>query len=187
MAAYMDGVTLEVFGNAQDAVGNTMNKGKIIIHGNAGDTVGYAMRGGEIYIKGHAGYRVGIHMKEFKDAIPVVVIGGKVGAFLGEYMAGGTIILLGLNVCEGEELAGNFLGSGMHGGKMYIRGNVDTHKLGREVSAVPCDDEDNKIIKKYVENYSKYFNIDKDFILNTPFIKLYAANKRPYGNMYVGI
>jgi hypothetical protein len=42
--------------NAQDAVGDTMKRGRIIIHGLCGDTVGYAMRGGEIYIKGNTGY-----------------------------------------------------------------------------------------------------------------------------------
>ena len=33
MAMFMDGPTVEVFGNAQDGVGNTMNAGKVIVHG----------------------------------------------------------------------------------------------------------------------------------------------------------
>ena len=41
----------------QDAVGDTMNDGRIIVHGNVGDAVGYAMRSGEIFVKGNAGYR----------------------------------------------------------------------------------------------------------------------------------
>ncbi|MDR2860266.1 MAG: hypothetical protein LBV66_00340, partial [Elusimicrobiota bacterium] len=120
MAAYMDGAEIEVFGNAQDAVGNTMNDGKIIIHGNCGDTAGYAMRGGQIYIEGNVGYRVGIHMKEYKEMKPLIVIGGKAGDFLGEYMAGGTIILLGLGLNKGEDLTGKYCGTGMHGGKIYL-------------------------------------------------------------------
>lgn len=83
LGAYLDGATLEVLGNAQDAVGDTMNAGAIIVHGNIGDTAGYAMRGGEIYVRGNAGYRAGIHMKQYEDKEPVIVIGGKAGSFLG--------------------------------------------------------------------------------------------------------
>lgn len=72
-------------GNTQDAVGDTMNAGRVCIFGNAGDAVGYAMRGGKIFIRGDAGYRVGIHMKAYKEHRPVIVVGGVVGSFLGEY------------------------------------------------------------------------------------------------------
>ena len=64
---FMDGPTLEVFGNAQDGVGNTMNAGTVIVHGDAGDVLGYGMRGGKVFIKGDVGYRVGIHMKAYED------------------------------------------------------------------------------------------------------------------------
>jgi len=97
LGAFMDGPTIEVFGNAQDALGNTMNAGKILIHGHAGDIIGYAMRGGKIFIRGDVGYRVGIHMKAYKDLHPVIIVGGVAQDFLGEYMAGGSIILLGLD------------------------------------------------------------------------------------------
>ena len=70
MGAFMDGPTLEVFGNAQDATGNTMNCGRIIVHGSAGDVLGYGMRGGEIYVRGNVGYRVGIHISEIQDFHP---------------------------------------------------------------------------------------------------------------------
>jgi len=84
-------------GNAQDATGDTMNDGTIYIHGNSGDVCGYAMRGGKIFIRDNAGYRTGIHMKQYKEKKPVIVIGGTAGSFLGEYLAGGIIIVLGLN------------------------------------------------------------------------------------------
>ena len=81
--------SLTVNGNAQDAVGDTMNGGSIVVRGSVGDTAGYAMRGGEIYVQGNAGYRAGIHMKAYQDQQPVIVIGGRAGSFLGEYQAGG--------------------------------------------------------------------------------------------------
>ena len=96
LGAYLNGSTITVRGNAQDAVGDTMNEGSIIIHGNIGDAAGYAMRGGKIFVKGNAGYRAGIHMKEYKEKKPVIVIGGRAGSFLGEYQAGGIIVVLNL-------------------------------------------------------------------------------------------
>ena len=66
MAVFMDGPTIEVFDNAQDGVGNTMNAGNVYVHGHAGDVCGYGMRGGRLYVLGDVGYRVGIRMKAYK-------------------------------------------------------------------------------------------------------------------------
>ena len=120
LGAYLNGAEITVCGNAQDAVGDTMNAGKIVVHGNIGDAAGYAMRGGTIFVKGNAGYRAGIHMKAYQDKIPQMVIGGTAGSFLGEYQAGGVIVVLGLGK-ENERIVGNFPCTGMHGGKMFIR------------------------------------------------------------------
>src|SRR5690606_10029615 len=53
LAAFMDGPTVTVYGNCQDAAGNTMNGGKVVIHGNAGDALGYGMRGGKLLVRGN--------------------------------------------------------------------------------------------------------------------------------------
>ena len=79
LGAYLDGATVEEFCNAQDATGDTMNGGEIIVHGSSGDATGYAMRGGAIYVQGNAGYRAGVHMKAYQDTLPVMVIGGRTG------------------------------------------------------------------------------------------------------------
>ena len=183
MAAYMDGPELKVMGNAQDAIANTMNSGRIIVYGNAGDTVGYAMRGGEIFIKGNVGYRVGIHMKEYSEKKPVIVIGGKAGDFLGEYLAGGIIILLGLDILD-TEVVGNYCGTGMHGGAIYIRGYVDPFKLGKDVKVEEANAADLESIKAYVERFSKYFGVDCSYIMSSRFSKLSPLSRRPYGNLY---
>ena len=122
LGAYLNDSHITVNGNAQDAVGDTMNEGKILIYGNIGDAAGYAMRGGKIYVQGNAGYRAGIHMKAYKEKIPVMIIGGCAGSFLGEYQAGGIIIVLGLHK-NGKSIVGNFPCTGMHGGKMFLRGD----------------------------------------------------------------
>jgi len=184
LAAFMDGPVLEVHGNAQDGVGNTLNDGTVIICGDARDALGYAMRGGEIYILGDVGYRVGIHMKGYIDKVPAIVIGGKVGDFLAEYMAGGVLIVLGLNLTPGENIVGNYCGTGMHGGVIYLRGEVEPRQLGKEVKVVPITREDQDVLEKYVNNFAGYFKISKEEIMSKPFNKLIPYNKRPYGNMY---
>lgn len=184
MAAFMDGPEIVVNGNAQDALANTMNAGRIIVHGNAGDTAGYAMRGGEIFIKGNVGYRVGIHMKEYLEKKPVIIIGGRAGDFFGEYMAGGIMLLLGLNLQDEDEIVGSYCGTGMHGGVIYVRGEIEEYKLGREVKQVDPDEEDMTVIGSYVKRFCKYFGFNYDYVMNRNFKKLYPYNKRPYGNMY---
>ncbi len=107
LGAYLGGGTITVNGNAQDAVGDTMSAGRIVIHGSTGDAAGYAMRGGEIFIQDNAGYRAGIHMKAYKQHKPVIVIGGRAGSFLGEYQAGGLILVLGLHT-DGQPITVHF-------------------------------------------------------------------------------
>lgn len=184
-ACYMDGATLEVFGNAQDGIANTMNDGKLIVHGNCGDIMGYAMRGGELFIKGYAGYRAGIHMKEYMEKVPKIVIGSKAGDFLGEYMAGGRIVVMGLGLGKTEYAAGKFFGTGMHGGRMYIRGRVNEALMGREIISMPLDDEDRAFLKKAMNDYAAYFSGDLSCVKLEQFRKYQPKSSRPYGNMYV--
>lgn len=183
LGAFMNGLTIKVFGNAQDGVANTMNDGEIIVYGSVGDLTGYGMRGGRIFIKGSVGYRAGIHMKEYENKIPIIVIGSSAGDFLGEYMAGGRIIVLNLD--NGEDIVGYFCGTGMHGGIIYTRGMVPEYKLGKEVRIVEIDEEDVTFLKKQLEDFSCYFNISIDYLMNERFYKLIPYNKRPYGRLYV--
>jgi glutamate synthase domain-containing protein 3 len=185
LGAFMDGPAIEVFGNAQDGCGNTMNSGEIIVHGNAGDIAGFSARGGEMFIKGDVGYRVGIHMKEYKDKKPALVIGGTAQDFLGEYMAGGVLIILGLPGRNGSDRhTADFIGTGMHGGVIYIRGKVEDHQLGKEVSQVQLDENDRRVVEKYVCKFTKYFDYDAEGILSAEFTKLLPLSHRPYGRLY---
>lgn len=186
LGAFMDGPAIEVFGNAQDGCGNTMNSGAIIVHGSAGDITGFSARGGEIYIKGDVGYRVGIHMKEYKGMRPTLVIGGTAQDFLGEYMAGGVLIVLGLDPRvrgDGHHKA-NFIGTGMHGGVIYMRGRVEDYQLGKEVSQLEVDGSDMEIIETYVSRFAGYFGYSMSMILSEEFTKLLPLSHRPYGRLY---
>lgn len=184
MAAFMDGPELEIHCNGQDSIGNTMNAGKVIIHGHAGDVIGYAMRGGKIFIKGDVGYRVGIHMKAYQENIPSIVIGGCACNFFGEYMAGGVMVLLGLNNADGLPIAGDYIGSGMHGGAIFIRGEVEDRYLARDVKKLELDEADKVRLEGLVKEYCQYFGCDYKEVMSKKFIKLVPKSSRPYGNMY---
>lgn len=183
LGAYLDGCTIEVNGNVQDAVGDTMNDGEIIVHGNAGDALGLAMRGGNIFVRGDVGYRAGVHMKEYKEKRPVIVIGGGAGSFLGEYSAGGLIIVLGIGYTKAP--ISNFTGTGMHGGKIFIRTEAELPPLPAQVIKEPATAEDLDAIAPYVKKFSEYFGQDITEILKDKFVVLRPNAKNPYKALYV--
>ncbi|MGI6095908.1 MAG: glutamate synthase [Lachnospiraceae bacterium] len=184
LGAYLNGAAIVVKANAQDAVGDTMNEGRIVVHGNIGDAVGYAMRGGRIYVKGNAGYRAGIHMKAYKDKVPVLVIGGTAGSFLGEYQAGGLIIVLGLNA-DKKRIVGNFPCTGMHGGKMFLRGECEDILFPRQVTARKAEEADLQEIKEYLTEYCDMFGYDAEKMLGDSFTVVTPDSRNPYKQMYV--
>ena len=183
LGAYLDGAEINVLGNAQDSTGDTMNEGRIIIHGDVGDAAGYAMRGGKIFVRGNAGYRAGIHMKQYKDKKPVMVIGGVCGSFLGEYQAGGVIVVL--NIDKENRPVGYFCGTGMHGGKIFIRGDISNIKLPSQVNAQEASETDMLEVSCYVKEYCSLFNKNADSILAERFYILTPNTKNPYKQMYV--
>jgi glutamate synthase domain-containing protein 3 len=184
LGAFMNGPRIIVHGNAQDGCGNTMNEGEIIIHGHAGDIIGLSARGGKIFIRENVGYRTGIHMKEYQDKKPVIVIGGTAQDFFGEYMAGGVLILLGLNLSEGEHHKSKFIGTGMHGGVIYLRGSIEDYQLGREVSIAELEEKDHWTLEQFVGEFAAHFNYNAEDILKHHFIKLFPRWLRPYGRLY---
>lgn len=184
LGSFMEGPVIEVFGNAQDGCGNTMNQGKIIVHGHAGDIAGFAMRGGKIFIRDNVGYRTAIHMKEYKQKKPLLVIGGTTQDFLGEYMAGGTLVVLGLTLKKNEKHQANFIGTGMHGGVIYLRGKVESYQLGKEVGIVELSESDWKELEKIVNEFCFHFGFEPAKILKNNFLKLIPVSLRPYGRLY---
>ena len=184
LGAYLNGATITVHGNAQDAVGDTMNNGEIVVHGNVGDAVGYAMRGGKIIVEVDAGYRAGIHMKAYREKVPVIVIGGKAGSFLGEYQAGGVIVVLGLTE-DDRRIVGNVPCTGMHGGKMILRSDCLDVTFPGQVTARAATPEDMEEIKTYVAEYCALFGKDEKTVMDSPFTVVTPDSKNPYKRLYV--
>ncbi len=184
LGAYLNGGTVTVEGSAQDAVGDTMNAGTIVVRGNIGDAAGYAMRGGRIYVRGNAGYRAGIHMKAYREKVPLMVIGGRAGSFLGEYQAGGVIIVLNLDKPE-EKCVGFFPCTGMHGGKMFLRSACEDVVFPKQVTARPATQEDLKELRGYLTEYCGVFGLDIEKVLTSPFTVVTPDSSNPYRQMYV--
>ena len=184
LGAYLNGGRITVRGNAQDAVGDTMNDGEIIVHGSIGDAAGYAMRGGRIFVKKDAGYRAGIHMKAYREKSPVMVIGGRAGSFLGEYQAGGLIIVLNLETPD-KRIVGNFPCTGMHGGKMYLRSSCRDIVFPGQVTASEASGEDMEEVKPYLKEFCRVFGYGLRQVMSAPFTVVTPDSRNPYRQMYV--
>ncbi|MEK7474336.1 MAG: hypothetical protein AAB152_01775 [Candidatus Coatesbacteria bacterium] len=193
LGAFMRGPRIDVRANAQDGVGNTMSDGLVAVHGDAGDIPGHSMRGGRVYIRGDAGYRVGIHMKAYGDEFPVVIVGGTVRDFVGEYMAGGLLVVLGLPGGHGRppgrandagRLLGDFAGTGMHGGAILVRGAVDPRCVGREVAIDPAGPADLAALGRFLPEFCAAFGLDAAPVMAGPFQRLSPRSNRPYGALY---
>lgn len=180
--AYMESGVLNIFGNAQDALADTMNGGEIYVFGRCGDAAGYAMRGGEVFVREDAGYRVGVHMKEYGKHIPALIVGGRAGCFLGEYLAGGIIAVLDLQNTGaplGEEAA-----RGMHGGRIYVRGEANV-PLPDCVTAREANGEDMRLLLPYLEKFCAAFGGDAKKLAAEKFTLITPAPSNGVKRLYV--
>lgn len=183
LAAFLGNGRIVANQNAQDGVGNTMNDGKVIVRGMAGDVVGYGMRGGRVYIGGNVGYRVGIHMKGYRDKQPIIVVGGKAGAFFGEYMAGGYLILLGMGAGDGP-VVGDYCATGMHGGVMFVRGQLPDRYLNPQVDATPLTEVDCAALEPILHDFQAELGVDENLVDFSRYRKVTPRSERPYGSLY---
>lgn len=119
-------------------------------------------------------------MKQFEDKCPAIVIGGDAGSFLGEYMAGGIIILLGK--------PGNYLATGMHGGVIYMKHQLADDDIPTGLVQEAVDDDDRAVLRTLLGRYNEYFSADlggKEVeATGEGFFRLKPASSRPYASMY---
>lgn len=116
-AFIVDGITLELEGEANDYVGKGMSGGVIAIRpprsapyttpqAIAGNTNLYGATGGHFFAAGHAGERFAV-----RNSGATAVVEG-IGDHGCEYMTGGTVVVLGPT--------GNNFGAGMTNGSVYV-------------------------------------------------------------------
>ena len=149
LGAYLDGCDVYVDGNAQDAIGDTMNAGRIIV----------------------------------RERKPAIVVGGVVGSFLGEYQAGGVIVVLDLNR-DPLGIVGNFCGTGMHGGEMYLRCSEIPAALPAQVRAEKVGFLQSGEVADLLREYCAAFGLDPVQVLSEPFVRLTPDSGNPYRQLY---
>ena len=187
LGSYLDGGTIYVDGNAQDATADTMNSGLVAIRGSAGDALAYGMRGGRVYVLGDAGYRAGVHMKAYDDRKSTLVIGGRTGSFLGEYLAGGIIIVLGLGD-EQRDITGYFCGNGMYAGTIYLRTERTPLNLSDKLVLRHVDEKEREaVLRPVVAPFAATFSLDVEECLSGDFIAIEADKSKTYSQLYAAV
>jgi glutamate synthase domain-containing protein 1/glutamate synthase domain-containing protein 3 len=194
LASGIDGLEIQVHGNAQDQLGQIMKSGKLVIHGDVGQTFMYGAKGGEVYIMGNAAGRPLINA----TGKPRVVINGTCLDYLAEsFMAGdplnggGFAILNGMNFDEKGKIAaqstpypGSNLFSLASGGAIYMRDPerkvVDEQLNGG--SFAKLTDADWNLILPYLEENQRLFGISVDDDLLTV-----NGEKKHYSDVYIKV
>jgi glutamate synthase domain-containing protein 3 len=206
LGVFSEGLNIIVHGCSEYLLGNTLSGGEIVVYGDSWDITGMGARDGRIYVMGEGGSRVGIHMKTFKDKKAAIVYGGRVKQYCGEYMAGGTIIILGLDyskavldrkkpiakenidperIIEHEgEIVQSDLGAGIHGGAIYVRGEVPDELLGVYAVKGEFTEEDKESIRPLLVRYAELFNTPLKLLLGKKFTKIVPISSRPFEKMY---
>ncbi len=103
---------------------------------------------------------------------------------MGEYQAGGVILVLGLGA-DGRQIIGNFPCTGMHGGKIFLRGDCRDIRFPGQVTAKIAAEDDRQEIRAYVAEYCALFSCDTETVMNSPFTVITPDSKNPYKQMYV--
>ena len=109
---------------------------------------------------------------------------GQAGSFLGEYQAGGVIVVLNLDEPQ-KPCVGAFPCTGMHGGKMFLRSACEGVAFPRQVSVRPAAPEDLDELRACLEEYCGVFGLDPEAVLDAPFTVVTPDTSNPYRQMYV--
>jgi len=186
LGAFLNGPTLIVHNNAQDGVANTINTGSVIVDGSTGELPSHSARGGEVFVRGDVGYRAGIHLKEYRENVPWLVIGGRARNYLCEYQAGGVCVVLDLDGDGNGSPVGTSVATGIHGGLLYIRGSVEPWQLGIGAKVdLDLEQEDYERLRQMVGVFCYHFGGDPEKIIHErPFAKVTSFSRRPFAKLY---
>jgi glutamate synthase (NADPH) large chain len=148
------GVTLRLFGDANDYFGKGLSGGRLIVRPQvdavfaaeeqiiAGNVILYGATAGEVFIRGQVGERFCV-----RNSGAVAVVEG-VGDHGCEYMTGGRVVVLGPT--------GRNFGAGMSGGIAYVHDPERTfsQRVNPElVDVEPLSGEDNFFVKTLIERH----------------------------------
>jgi glutamate synthase (NADPH/NADH) large chain len=138
------GITLRLYGDANDYVGKGLSGGRVVVRPDrhatlpaehnviAGNVIGYGATTGELFLRGQVGERFCV-----RNSGATAVVEG-VGDHACEYMTGGTVLILGPT--------GRNVAAGMSGGVAYVL-DLRTERVNTElVGLSPLRESDEKIV-----------------------------------------
>jgi glutamate synthase (NADPH) large chain len=147
------GITMRLFGDANDYVGKGLSGGRIVVRPSreapfaaednviAGNVIGYGATGGEIFLRGRAGERFCV-----RNSGALAVVEG-VGDHALEYMTGGRAVILGAT--------GRNIAAGMSGGIGYVL-DLPRHRVNSEmVDVEPLDGESAQWLRDVLVRYAE--------------------------------
>ncbi len=145
------GVTMQLFGDANDYVGKGLSGGRIVVRPHrdaalvaeenviAGNVIAYGATTGQLFLRGVVGERFCVR----NSGAHAVVEG--VGDHGCEYMTGGAAVVLGQT--------GRNFAAGMSGGVAYVL-DLDPDLVNREmVDLLPLRDEDERPLRELLESH----------------------------------
>ena len=146
------GITMRLYGDANDYVGKGLSGGRIVVRPSreatfaaednviAGNVIGYGATGGEIFLRGRVGERFCV-----RNSGALAVVEG-VGDHALEYMTGGRAVILGAT--------GRNIAAGMSGGIGYVL-DLARHRVnGEMVDIEPLDGESAHWLRDVLVRYA---------------------------------
>jgi glutamate synthase (NADPH/NADH) large chain len=146
------GITMRLYGDANDYVGKGLSGGRIVVRPSreasfpaednviAGNVIGYGATGGEIFLRGRVGERFCV-----RNSGALAVVEG-VGDHALEYMTGGRAVILGAT--------GRNIAAGMSGGVGYVL-DLARHRVNAEmVDVEPLDGESAQWLRDVLVRYA---------------------------------
>lgn len=77
--------------------------------------------------------------------------------FLPSIWQGGTLIVLGLNRDKNQDIVSDHCATGMHGGKIYVRGEVPEHHISPNISVSELNEEENEELLRCIKKILRSF------------------------------
>jgi glutamate synthase (NADPH/NADH) large chain len=148
------GITLCLYGDANDYVGKGLSGGRIVVRPDraaslpaehnviAGNVIAYGATSGEVFLRGQVGERFCV-----RNSGATAVVEG-LGDHGCEYMTGGTVLVLGPT--------GRNFGAGMSGGVAYVL-NLREGRVNRElVDLMPLRERDEEVVQELLTRHRRW-------------------------------
>ena len=148
------GITLRLFGDANDFVGKGLSGGRVVVRPDraaslpaehnviAGNVIAYGATSGEVFLRGQVGERFCV-----RNSGATAVVEG-LGDHGCEYMTGGTVLVLG-------PIGRNFA-AGMSGGLAYVLDLREDHVNRELVDLMPLRDSDLEVVHELLVRHREW-------------------------------